>query len=128
MRHAEYAVEGHPEAVLVVSYFPPAQGGGGDVRANVSRWVGQVRRPPGETPRVRERRVHDLDVTTVDVRGAFVGRRGEERTVPRDGWRLLGAIVRAERGLVFFKLTGTDAGVGEAEDAFEELVSSLHPE
>ena len=42
--------------------------------------------------------------------------------------RLLGAIVEGEDGLIFFKLTGPEEGVDVAEDAFAELVESIHPE
>lgn len=129
MRSAEYVVEGHEGTVLAVSYFPPEQGGGGDVRENVDRWVGQFQRERGTQPAIEERTINDLPITTVDVRGTFVGRRGTGGSnPPRVGWRLLGAIVRAEDGLVFFKLTGPQAGVDAAQAAFEELVASIHPE
>ncbi|MFK7987493.1 MAG: hypothetical protein AB8I08_15845 [Sandaracinaceae bacterium] len=129
MRSAEYIMREHPDAVLAVSYFPPNQGGGGDVRRNVSRWVGQLQRAPGDRPNIQERTINGLEVTTVDVRGTFVGRLGTGgNNPPRVGWRILGAIVEGERGLVFFKFIGPEGALAEAQDAFDELVESIHPE
>jgi len=127
MRAAQYEVRDHPAAVLTVSHFPPSEGGGGDVRANVDRWVGQFE--DASEPEVETREINDLPVTTVDVRGTFVGRQGmSSRAPPRPGHRLLGAIVEGERGLVFFKLLGPDDAVTLAEDAFDRLVETIHPE
>ena len=129
MRAAEYIVQGHDDAVLAVSYFPPAQGGGGDVQQNVGRWVGQLQRAEGDRPIIEERTINDLQVTTVDVRGTFVGRRGTgNNNPPQVNWRLLGAIVEAEEGLVFFKLTGSEPALESAHEAFFALVDSIHPE
>jgi hypothetical protein len=43
----------------------------------------------------------------------------------KPGYRLLGAIVQAPEGPVFFKLTGPAATISTAESGFEALVSSL---
>lgn len=127
LRSFEYTVRDHPGALLTVSHFPPSEGGGGDVRANVDRWVGQFQ-DAGE-PAIAEREINDLPVTTVDVRGTFVGRRGMGGPAgPQPGWRMLGAIVEGEQGLVFFKLLGPEDAVTIAADAFERLVESIHPE
>ena len=41
------------------------------------------------------------------------------------GWRLLGAIVEAPDGLVFFKCTGPAATMAKSEKDFQALVKSL---
>jgi hypothetical protein len=126
MRDAQYEVRDHPEAVLTVAHFPPSEGGGGDVQANLDRWVGQLRN--ASEPVIERREVHDLPVTTVDVRGTFVGRRGMGGpTPPQPGYRLLGAIVEGPQGLVFFKLLGPAEAVHLAADAFARLVETIHP-
>ena len=126
LRRFEYAVRDHAGATLTVSHFPASEGGGGDVRANVDRWLGQFE--DASEPRIERREVNDLPVTSVDVRGTFVGRRGMGGGgPPRVGWRMLGAIVEGEQGLVFFKLLGPYDAVTIAEDAFERLVESIHP-
>jgi hypothetical protein len=43
----------------------------------------------------------------------------------KPGYRLLGAIVEAPRGLVFFKCTGPAATIGKAQADFQGLVGSL---
>lgn len=129
MREAQYDVTGHPGTSLAISHFDPEVGGGGDVEANVERWVHQFQQPDGSEARVTQRTVNDLRVTTVDVHGTFVGRQGMGTGAPpRADWRMLGAIAEGSEGLVFFKLLGPEAGVTAAEQAFEELVRSIHPE
>ncbi|MBX3274421.1 MAG: hypothetical protein KF729_29420 [Sandaracinaceae bacterium] len=127
MRAAQYTLRGAPGVVLTVSHFDPAQGGGGEVDANVARWAGQFE--PLEVRETERRRVHDLAVTVVDLRGTFVGREGMGPAgPPRPGWRVLGAIVEGPRGLVFFKMLGPSAGVDAGAAAFEALVATIHPE
>jgi len=41
------------------------------------------------------------------------------------GFRLLGAIVEAPQGLVFFKCTGPTATIGKAQAEFDALLGSL---
>jgi len=128
MRDAQYTVDGARGVVLTVSHFDPDVGGGGGVDRNVNRWVGQFERPSGSNPAVEEREINDLDVTTIDVAGTFVGRQGMgPGGPPRQNWRLLGAIVEGPNGLVFFKLLGPAEGVSTALDGFNELVRSIHP-
>lgn len=140
MRQAEYTVAGAGKAeaaTLTVHHFP---GMGGTVQENVDRWVGQFEAPGGapktakrtkanKGPNVVKRTIRGLPVTTVDMRGAYGGMRipGRPAAPPKPDQRLLGAIVEAPQGLVFFKLTGPAATVGGAADAFEELVSSFAP-
>ena len=42
-----------------------------------------------------------------------------------DNYRLLGAIVDAPEGAVFFKLTGPSATVAAAEKDFDSMISSI---
>ena len=43
----------------------------------------------------------------------------------KPGWRLIGAIVEAPEGLVFFKCVGPAATMQKAEKEFEKLLASL---
>jgi len=43
----------------------------------------------------------------------------------KPGYRLLGAIVEAPGGLVFFKCTGPAATIGKAQAEFDSLIGSL---
>lgn len=124
MRNAEYVVAGEGgEAVMTVFHFP---GMGGDVQDNVRRWVGQFRNGEGEPAEgdVSRREVGGLEVHVVDVAGTYsAGMMGGG--APQAGQRLLGAIVVAPEGPVFFKLVGPDATVAAARDAFDAFVASF---
>lgn len=134
MRTAEYVVTGtaiQGSAVLVVHHFP---GMGGTADANVKRWVSQFKRPDGgdasETAKVDEATVNGLQVVRVDVSGTYSAMQmGPASTPPKpeENQRLLGAIVMAPTGPVFFKLTGPAALVETALPAFDRLVASFAP-
>ncbi len=129
MRIAEYRIgEGDAAATMTVFFF--GAGMGGSVDENVERWVNQFAQPDGSSPMdaadVDREEVHGLQVTTVTVAGTFTQSPmmgGDGR--PREGMRLLGAIVTGGDGPVFFKLVGPAATVEGSEGAFEELVATF---
>jgi hypothetical protein len=126
MRVATYEVPGAKGAEpgqCAVFYFGPGQGGGVD--ANVQRWAGQFKEKP--TPKQVRRTVAGVPVTRVDVAGTYLNPGGGmmQSQGEKPGYRLLGAIVEAPEGNVFFKLTGPAATVGGAEAAFDGLVGSI---
>lgn len=127
LRAAEYGVSGHPDAELAVFHF--GDGEGGTVEDNVGRWLDQLTQPDGRPTRdvaeIETRELEGLTVTVVDATGSFSGMRGTGAEDARAGFRILGAIVEAPAGLVFFKLLGPSAGVAAAEPAFEALLSSI---
>jgi hypothetical protein len=126
MRVATYTVPGaKPDAAgeCAVFFFGPGQGG--SVDANLERWSRQFEgSPKAETS---ARRVNGLPVTVARLSGTYLAPGGPmmQSQGKRPGYRLLGAIVEAPEGLVFFKLTGPAPTVTAAEKAFESLVSSL---
>lgn len=127
MRAATYVVpaldgKGEP-AECAVSFFGAGQGG--MVDANVDRWVGQFENPV--PPSKSEREVHGLKVTTVQIGGTYIGMGGMmmEASPRKENYRLLGAIVEAPGGMVFFKLTGPSQTVADAEKDFDAMLSSL---
>jgi len=127
MRAATYVVpapEGKGEpAECAVSFFGAGQGG--MVDANVDRWVGQFENPV--PPLKSEREVHGLKVTIVQIGGTYIGMGGMmmESSPRKENYRLLGAIVEAPEGMVFFKLTGPTQTVADAEKDFDALLGSL---
>lgn len=127
MRAAEYGVEGHPEAELTVFHFGAGEGGSRD--ENVQRWLDQLEQPDGRPTRevasIEQGESHGVALTLVDARGTFVGMRGSARGERHEDWRLLGAIAEGPEGMVFFKLTGPDAAIEDAEPAFRDLVESI---
>ncbi|ATB29320.1 hypothetical protein [Melittangium boletus] len=116
-------------AELAVFYFGPGQGG--DVDANVKRWVGQFQKPDGtavtdKETRTKKETLNGLSITTVDVKGTYTG--GGPMmgpSSPKPGSRLLGAIVEGPEGPLFFKLTGSERTVNGAEKGFRKLVESV---
>ncbi len=111
-------------AECAVSYFGAGQGG--MVDANVDRWVGQFQDPV--PPAKSEREVNGLKVTTVQISGTYLGMGGMMMggaAAPKENYRLLGAIVEAPQGLIFFKLTGPNQTVVDAEKEFDAMLASL---
>ena len=126
MRVATYTVPGKSAAAAgecAVFFFGTGQGG--SVDANLERWSRQFEGSP--KPERSERRVNDLPVTFARLAGTYLAPGGPmmQSQGKRPGYRLLGAIVQAPEGLVFFKLTGPAETIRAAESGFEALVSSL---
>ncbi len=115
-----------------VYYFGPGQGG--SVDANLDRWIGQFVQPDGKSSKdaakIDKRTIHGLKVTTVEVSGAYSGMGGPRapQGAPKPGYRLLGAIVEASQGSIFFKFTGPAKTVAQNQTTFEKLLSSLAPQ
>ncbi len=124
------AAQGDPEdAELGVFYFGPGQGGGVD--ANIDRWFNQFVQPDGRQSQAvahkDARTINGFPVTTVDLSGTYLFSptpMSPEKT-PKPNFRLLGAIVQAPEGNVFFKLTGPQKTVATAAAGFEALLASL---
>ncbi|GAB4319744.1 MAG: hypothetical protein Kow0074_09520 [Candidatus Zixiibacteriota bacterium] len=131
MRVATYLIgEGVNEADCAVFYFGPNQGG--SVEANIDRWIGQFNQPDGSSSRdkalINNRDVNGLSVTTIELSGTYTASMGGPMSgnkEERPGWRMMGAIVEAPEGPVFFKVTGPEETVVEAADEFEQLVNSV---
>jgi hypothetical protein len=128
MRLATYTVPGPGgagEAECAVFYFGPGQGG--TVEANMERWIGEF-----ETPAKPERSsgsVNGVAVARVRVMGTYrahAGGMGGKDDAPAAAHQeLVGAIVQAPGGSVFFKLTGPAATVDAAYPDFDRMILSL---
>lgn len=135
MRKAQYThlpVEADAEpAELNVFYFGPNQGG--DVESNIARWVGQMEAPDGGDAgavAVRSKLTtgNGLDVHFVEVDGTYNMSMGGGpmtggRTKALEGYRMVGAIVEAPQGLVFFKLTGPEATAKAMEEEMRAMLA-----
>ena len=126
MRAATYVVD---DAECAVYYFGPGQGGG--VQQNLDRWIGQFDQPGGkpskELAQVKTETVNGLKVTSVDVSGTYTGAGGPmaQAKSSKPGYRLLGAIVEAPQGSVFFKFTGPAKTIAAHRKEFEDTLKSL---
>ena len=126
MRAATYKVPsggGDADGECAVFYFGSGQGG--DLRSNIDRWVGQFENPSQPVESTKE--LNGMRVTTVTTTGTYLSPAGPmmESQGKKENYTLMGAIVEAPGGSVFFKLTGPSATVGGAKAEFEALVQSL---
>lgn len=126
MRVATYAVPGAKGAEAgecAVFFFGPGQGGGVD--DNVARWARQFEGAPA--PKRAAASVAGLRVTRVQVDGTYLAPGGPmmQSTGKKAGYRLLGAIVEAPGGNVFFKLTAPAATAAAAAAELDALVASI---
>ena len=126
MRAATYGVPaaaGQEPGECAVFFFGPGQGGGVD--ENVARWGKQFEGTP--KPAARTEQVAGLRVTRAEIAGTYLAPGGPmmQSTGKRAGYRLLGAIVEAPEGNVFFKLTGPAPTVAAAQAKFDGLVASI---
>ncbi|MBI2395684.1 MAG: hypothetical protein HYV09_39325 [Deltaproteobacteria bacterium] len=96
---------------------------GGDVEANMTRWISQFDEPSRPAAKRSTRTVGPLKVHVVDVQGTFTTMKGE----PEANWGLLGAIVETEGMAHFFKLTGPKKSVADARAEFDALVAGIKP-
>lgn len=126
MRVATYAIPGAAGAEAGecgVYYF--GKGQGGTVDENVARWAQQF---SGAPKAVRsDGTVSGFQVHRVTLAGTFLAPAGPmmQSQGSKPNYRLLGAIVEAPGGLVFFKCTGPAATIAAAEKAFNALIASL---
>jgi hypothetical protein len=98
---------------------------GGDVEANIQRWVDEFSDMPLKSVMRSERSVNDMRQAVVEVpKGKFSGGMGDKGA--RDNYALLGAIVVAPSGAeYFFKLTGPSATVKAAKAPFYALLDGI---
>ena len=101
---------------------------GGSVDANIQRWVGQFDGPGDKSLVKEQRKIGPLDITIVQMKGAFNG--GGMPGAPagvKSGYALLAAIVPLGDQSWFFKMIGPEASVNAAKKDFDTLVGSLRP-
>jgi len=126
MRIATYAIPGGGEgAGAECAVFHFGSGQGGDVKANIDRWVGQFENPT--TPVEGQKEADGMKIITVTTTGTYLAPSGPmmQSAGKLTNYMLLGAIVEAPGGSVFFKLTGPSASVEGAKAEFEALLGSI---
>jgi hypothetical protein len=135
---------GAGSSMRVATYIIPAAAGdsegaectvfkgiGGGVAANIKRWIDQFEQTDGSSSDSKAKQktetINGLNVTTVDVTGTFKGggMMTGQPTIKKPDYRLLGAIVEAPQGEIFFKLTGPEKTVAAAQSDFQSLLKSI---
>lgn len=119
------AAQGDAEAgECGVFYFGEQQGG--DIDGNIQRWGAQFE---GATQAEKTTStVGGLNVTTVRIEGTFLAPAGPmmQSQGKKENYKLLGAIIEAPGGMVFFKCTGPAKTIEEAQPVFLSMVNSVH--
>jgi hypothetical protein len=111
-----------------LAVFP---GLGGGVDANIDRWKGQFSTPEGQPipPEAFIRQtldVNGLKVTFVDIAGRYdPGMMAGGSGGPKQGFRMLGAVVETPEGEVYFKATGPSTTMANQRDAFLEFLKTM---
>ncbi len=131
MRKGEYAfgpVDGEGDsATVTIFYFGSNQGG--SVESNINRWVGQVTPPEGASEPLREDiQVDSMPVHLVKTTGTYNASMGgpmSGNTVQKPDYTLVGIVVEAPEGSVFFKLTGPEKTANAMNDMFQVAIQNI---
>ena len=129
MRRAQYRIPGPGgDGECIVFYFGPGQGG--DAKANLTRWAGQLRtaddKPIGTAFKTREITVGGVHVTMVDATGTYVGGMdGGPPGPPRANQTMLAAIVEGPDANWFFRALGPKATMDAQRGLFEQMIRSI---
>jgi hypothetical protein len=114
-------------AELSIFFFGTGQGG--TIDENIKRWASQFQ--PTHPATTKKETVGGIAVTRVETQGEYSGGMGpnlsgDPAAAPHPPVHvLLGAIVEAPEGLVFFKLVGLPKTVASARPAFDKMLKTL---
>lgn len=127
MRQATYQADGADGPVeIAVFYFGAGQGG--DVEANIARWVGQFQDVPEGGVQRREEELNGLRRTHVEVaRGTFASSMPGGPPSAQSDWGMSASIVETANGPYFFKMTGPAGSVAAQKETFARLLASVTP-
>ena len=121
MRKAQLNVgTGDKQAEVIFYHFGPGSAGG--TQANVDRWVGQFQ--DAKDPVVTQLDVGGHRVTIVETQGTYMSGLPAGPKTPKAGYALLGAIIEADGGSVFVKMTGPKDTVSSSGEEFRKMIRS----
>lgn len=109
-------------------------GAGGEVQQNIDRWAGQFTQPNGvdskDVTKTSKKTVNGVEVHIVDIAGTYQDMPGGPfaggKPTPREGYRMLGAIMVAPKiGNYFVKFYGPAKTVAKYEADFNKMIDSL---
>lgn len=124
MRKAQLKVPGEGGAdPAEITFFHFGAGGGGDVKSNADRWLGQFK-SPASASKVEPQEISGTKVTLVTTEGTFSSGMPGGPSTPLEGYGLLGAIIEGQGGNVFVKMTGPVATVKAAHKQFMNFITS----
>ena len=134
MRVAEFTLpkaDGDTEDAALTVYFFGA-GMGGNVQANIDRWISQMAQPDGKASKDAAKTStlatkSGLNVSLVDVSGTYVAEvtPGATERFNKPGFRLRAAVVDTKEGPYFVKLTGPAKTVAKWDAGYDTFLRSL---
>ncbi|MDF1544756.1 MAG: membrane lipoprotein lipid attachment site-containing protein [bacterium] len=117
-------------ATVAVFYF--GEGKGGSVESNLERWINQTAMPDGRDPHTGaiqyELEVDGMKVHMLSIFGFYevsMGGPMSRQKENKENYRLVGAIVEAPQGNVFFKLTGPDYTARIMIEGFMPMIKAI---
>lgn len=125
MRKAEMSIpaeDGKDAAEVVFFHFGPGQGG--SVDANIARWLNQFEGgAQAANPKVSQAKAGGMEIYFVEAKGTFLkGMPGQPGT-PMPNYGMLAVIlVDGTGGDVYVKMTGPEAAVQKAAEAFRKMI------
>jgi len=101
-------------------------GNGGGVDANLKRWQGQFGGEESQKDKKTVKTAAGIEATIAAFEGTYtamspMGAKAE----PKEGYKMLGAIITADEGTYFVKLTGPKKTLDDAAAAFSKMVESF---
>jgi hypothetical protein len=134
MRQASYTFgpvkEDIDSATVTVFYF--GQGMGGSIEANLSRWVGQMTLPEGVTPEeganIVNITVNNFSTHILQINGSYNTSSGGMmmgESIVKENYRMVGVVLEALEGNIFFKLTGPVMTAEKMETALMTMVNGI---
>ena len=121
MRKAQLEI-GQGSEKAEVTFFQFGAGQGGSVADNVARWFAQF---PGSDAKRKTEDVQagPVKITFATTEGTFSSGMPGGPSTPMTGYALCGAILASPDGDVYVKMTGPEAVVKSATEAFKKMVS-----
>jgi hypothetical protein len=119
------------DATLGIFFFG---GQGGNVDANLERWIGQMTQPDGrlskQVAKTTKFTSRGLAITLVELSGTYVAEvtPGSSERFNKPGFRLRAAVVETKEGPYFVKLTGPEKTVARWDESFMTFLKSLRVE
>lgn len=101
----------------------------GSVEANVQRWRGQFKDSP--EAKVEDKEINGIKTTLVEIQGTWLAGGGppmmakKEPAEPKDGWKMVVAMVHTEGSAHFFKMWGPQKTIDGARSDFDGLLASI---
>ena len=124
MRKAQLKVpDAKGKAGADVIFFHFGKGDGGGTKANVERWLGQFKEPRNQIQaRTEDVTIGKHKVTYVQAQGTYLSGMPGGAQTPMTDYALSGAIIEADEGNIFIRMTGPKELVLSATADFKKMI------